>query len=246
MKRLFLFGTILLLSLSGGKAQEKNDWENEHVFGINKLEPHSSFFGYESEELALVNDRSRSNRFKSLNGDWKFYYSKNLASSPEDFYTSDYNSGDWKTILVPSNWQMHGYGFPIYVNQPYENDVIQQAQFAYEKNGVRIHVQYFEYQQNKRPALVDLKNIARARLKSTSNLSLLAVQMDEQSIQARRGFTYEAQYLMPFLSKKINYSLSHMVRANKHWIISTSYKVCDQKGQKLVQKFKSFRFTDDA
>ncbi len=120
MKRLFLFGTILLLSLSGGKAQEKNDWENEHVFGINKLEPHSSFFGYESEELALVKDRSRSNRFKSLNGDWKFYYSKNLASSPEDFYASDYNSGDWKTIPVPSNWQMHGYGFPIYVNQPYE------------------------------------------------------------------------------------------------------------------------------
>ncbi|MCB0472414.1 MAG: beta-galactosidase, partial [Flavobacteriaceae bacterium] len=120
MKQLTLFLATFFVFYFEMKAQDQNDWENERVFGINKLEPHSSFFGYETETLALENDMMRSDRFLLLNGDWKFNYSENLAKSPDDFYRTDYDSTDWKTIPVPSNWQLHGYGFPIYVNQPYE------------------------------------------------------------------------------------------------------------------------------
>ena len=120
MKYLFVFLWVSMASIFGTMAQKQNDWENEKVFGINKLEPHSSFFGYESETLALVNDMSKSDRFFSLNGDWKFNWSENVTKSPSDFYKTDYKSDDWKTIPVPSNWQLHGYGFPIYVNMPYE------------------------------------------------------------------------------------------------------------------------------
>ncbi|MCB0485486.1 MAG: DUF4981 domain-containing protein [Flavobacteriaceae bacterium] len=120
MKQVHLFLILILLSAFGVHSQEVNDWENENIYGINKMEPHSSFFGYESKELAHANERSNSNRFLSLNGDWKFQYSKNIVSSPNEFYKTDYNSSDWETIPVPSNWQLHGYDFPIYVNQTYE------------------------------------------------------------------------------------------------------------------------------
>ena len=33
-----------------------------------------------------------------------------------DFYRTDFNDADWKEMPVPANWQMHGYGRPIYLN----------------------------------------------------------------------------------------------------------------------------------
>jgi len=116
---------LLLLIVIGtvGKtnAQEKAyDWENEKVFDINKLEPHNSSFSFESEDLALLNDKSKSVNYQLLNGDWKFSWSKNPESRPDLFYTPDFDSRSWSKIPVPANWQLHGYGYPIYVNQPYE------------------------------------------------------------------------------------------------------------------------------
>ncbi len=41
------------------------------------------------------------------------------AERPLDFYKTDFIDTNWKTIPVPSNWQMHGYDSPIYLNIPY-------------------------------------------------------------------------------------------------------------------------------
>ena len=41
------------------------------------------------------------------------------STRPKDFYKISYNTNKWDTILVPSNWQLQGYGLPIYVNIPY-------------------------------------------------------------------------------------------------------------------------------
>ena len=38
---------------------------------------------------------------------------------PVDFYKTSYDVSGWKEIPVPSNWEMHGYGTPIYTNITY-------------------------------------------------------------------------------------------------------------------------------
>ena len=53
---------------------------------------------------------------KSLNGDWLFRWFESPEKAPTYFWLKDYDASDWGTIPVPSNWEINGYGTPIYVN----------------------------------------------------------------------------------------------------------------------------------
>ena len=53
---------------------------------------------------------------KSLNGDWLFRWSESPKKAPNFFWLKDYDASDWGTIPVPANWELNGYGTPIYVN----------------------------------------------------------------------------------------------------------------------------------
>ena len=111
-------GVILLLatiSLSTF-SQQQNDWENPSVIGMNKQAPHATLIPYQSVEAAMQFDPEQSEFFRSLNGTWKFKWSPNTESRPLDFYTPGFDAGDWDDIEVPSNWQLKGYGIPIYTN----------------------------------------------------------------------------------------------------------------------------------
>jgi beta-galactosidase len=98
----------------------QNVWENQNVVGINKLDPHVTLISYENIKKALAGGISRSSYYKSLNGKWKFHWSKNPELRPVDFYKEEYDVEKWNQISVPSNWELQGYDVPIYVNQPYE------------------------------------------------------------------------------------------------------------------------------
>lgn len=102
------------------RPQSANDWENPSLTGISNEPPHASFITYPSEKEALSNQRESSPCYRSLNGDWRFHWSENPGSKPEDFYKDSFDASDWKTIPVPGTIEMQGYGYPIYVNQPYE------------------------------------------------------------------------------------------------------------------------------
>ena len=56
---------------------------------------------------------------KSLNGIWKFKYSKNLEEVSGGFYSEDYDCSGWDDIRVPAHIQMEGYDKPQYVNVQY-------------------------------------------------------------------------------------------------------------------------------
>ena len=51
-----------------------------------------------------------------LNGPWKFHWSPEPAKRPVEFYRADFDDANWTTLPVPSNWQLHGHGVPLYVN----------------------------------------------------------------------------------------------------------------------------------
>ena len=94
--------------------------ENPLIVEQNKLEPRSTFFNFESKKLAIKGDPEKSKYFVSLNGNWKFKWVRDPADRPKNFYKQRFNDRKWDNILVPSNWELNGYGVPIYLNHPYE------------------------------------------------------------------------------------------------------------------------------
>ena len=115
-------------------------WEDETIFGINKLPGHATLMPYASEQ-EMIADKAyydtpwtepKSSLYQSLNGDWLF----NLVSEPSlrpdissvtasqiqsglstfNFQLSTFN---FQPIPVPSNWEMQGYDKPLYCNVEY-------------------------------------------------------------------------------------------------------------------------------
>jgi len=111
----FLLGGIAYI----GCAEEPPDWENPAVFNIGKESPHATLMIYPDVKTALRGNRAASPYFESLDGTWKFYWVPKPADRPKDFYKADFDDSGWAEIPVPSNWQIHGYGIPIYVNIRY-------------------------------------------------------------------------------------------------------------------------------
>lgn len=120
--------TLLLLHVSSFEARAANDWENEQVFGRNTLPPRATFFRFDTAEAALNSSRENFGRadspyLKLLTGDWKFHWVGKTEERPnEDFAAPAFDDSGWKSIPVPSNWQVQGYGTPIYSNEVYPFD----------------------------------------------------------------------------------------------------------------------------
>jgi len=102
---------ILFLPISFLCAQVLPDWENPDVNGINKEKPHAFSF--------LASEKANNPSVQSLNGIWKFKWSPDPQSRPLDFYTENYSTENWNNILVPGNWELQGFGTPIYTNFAY-------------------------------------------------------------------------------------------------------------------------------
>src|SRR6266568_8429006 len=94
------------------------DWENPRVFGINKEPGRAAFTPFPDESSAMREEQS-STLAQSLNGSWKFHWVKSPDLRPIDFYKPEFDVSSWKEIPVPSNWEMQGYGTPIYTNITY-------------------------------------------------------------------------------------------------------------------------------
>lgn len=96
-----------------------NDWNDFDILHRNRLNSRAYFISYTDINSALTFDRGKSEKFKLLNGMWKFYYSNTPEESPEGFYENPYNIDDWDDIRVPGNWQVQGYGYPHYTDLIY-------------------------------------------------------------------------------------------------------------------------------
>jgi len=105
------------------------DWDNPLVVHRNTEAPRASFTAFATEAEALApgpiapfwqtDHPTTAPWYRSLNGQWKFHYSPRPADRPLDFFRTDFDDRDWKTIPVPSNWEREGYGVPIYTNIKY-------------------------------------------------------------------------------------------------------------------------------
>jgi beta-galactosidase len=125
------FWILLLLSTpsiaqgpdSSDRSEDRqNDWENQNVFERNKLPPRASFVPFASMEELKTGNPEASSFYISLNGLWKFRFSEKPGDRPENFFRTDFDDSKWALTTVPSNWEMEGYGYPIYTNIKYPHE----------------------------------------------------------------------------------------------------------------------------
>ena len=120
MKRLCNLMVMLMALVGNVYAQKTEPWNDPLVNNINRNEPVSDFFGYESRELSDKNDKSLSARYLSIEGDWKFNWVPNANERPLDFFSPTLDDSQWGNMPVPGCWELNGYGFPVYTNIKYE------------------------------------------------------------------------------------------------------------------------------
>lgn len=118
IRKIFFLVCQAVLVVSGLCAQQ-HDWENEQVIGINKEQGHSTYVPFATIQQALSDYAEDSPYYECLNGTWKFNWSKSPDLRPLSFYKTDFDVSYWDDIDVPSDWQMKGYGKPIYTNAKY-------------------------------------------------------------------------------------------------------------------------------
>lgn len=120
--RFFLMGLNWLLGLGILSAQtpSKPYWQDIQVVQVNKELPRTEFMTYANGADALSKTFEDSPYFRLLNGTWKFYYVDGYKQLPANITDADVSTDGWKDIKVPGNWEVQGFGVPIYVNHGYE------------------------------------------------------------------------------------------------------------------------------
>ena len=116
-----IFAFFAILNVNGQQKDPLKDYkhyiENEAVISENKMDAHASFTSFTSEKDALKNTTEF---YQSLDGIWKFNWVRNPADRPTAFMNPSEDVSNWDDLKVPSNWEVEGYGIPIYVNHQYE------------------------------------------------------------------------------------------------------------------------------
>jgi beta-galactosidase len=117
MKKLILL--FILIAHASFSQSNNNDWENPQLIEQNKEKPHATFMVFKNQEDVKTDDYARSPFYQSLNGKWKFVYVDKHTDRLKEFYKTDLDESKWSEIDVPSNWELKGFGIPIYTNIVY-------------------------------------------------------------------------------------------------------------------------------
>jgi len=99
-------------------SASRPDWDNPSVISRDREPPHVSLVPYRSRPAARERDL-RGAYLRNLNGSWRFRWYHSPGAVEESFPSMEYDDTDWDLVAVPGNWQMQGYGKPIYTNVRY-------------------------------------------------------------------------------------------------------------------------------
>ena len=127
MKKIIIIVIIACACFATG-AQTFTEWQDPAVFELNKLYPRANI---------RDNNQSADNfNIEWLDGTWKFLYVPNADERPTDFFRMDYDDSNWGTIKVPGNWELNGFGVPVYVNTTNDFDNSQLPKVSVKGNAV--------------------------------------------------------------------------------------------------------------
>lgn len=119
-------------------------WQDVQTVSVNKEYPRTAFMTYDNAKNAQTEKYANSPYYQLLNGVWNFYYTDCYKNVPEGIEQPGAKV-DWKSINVPGNWEMQGYGIAIYTNQPYDFSPIRPVPpYLPEANPVGVYQRDFE------------------------------------------------------------------------------------------------------
>ena len=119
MIKQLLLSCACLSVFSAYAQKEKAFWCDPQVNEVNTETPRAAFLAFESELLAVTKQKNESDRYMSLEGQWKFLFVNDHDKAPQNFFALDYDDSQWGYFNVPGLFELNGYGDPIYANVGY-------------------------------------------------------------------------------------------------------------------------------
>ena len=116
MKRILTLAALLPFVCA---AMGQPVWLDPKVNSENEKPDVADYFAYEDLISAQNGQKSRSSRFMSIEGNWKFNFVKNAYDKPEGFFAPGYDDSKWVDFPVPGLFEMNGFGDRIYTNVTY-------------------------------------------------------------------------------------------------------------------------------
>ena len=117
LKHFFL--ALALFTTAQVFAASEPEWKNPAVNQINREARRADFFAFEDANLAKTSDKTKSSRYLSMEGKWRFNFVKDHNLAPKDFYSLKYDDSKWVDFPVPGLFEIEGYGDKIYKNVGY-------------------------------------------------------------------------------------------------------------------------------
>ena len=117
-----LTALMAVLSLTNGAFQAQTLLpyiEDPAMVEENKLPARATFFTASKPDETSADTPSYGDRYLSLDGTWKFKWSRTPEERPVGFEAPKFDVSAWDNIAVPANWELEGFGVPIYTNHPY-------------------------------------------------------------------------------------------------------------------------------
>ena len=114
MKKLLL--AVMCLASVAVYAQKTPVWKDPAVNQVNREARRAHFFAFEDADKAKVNDKTKSGRYLSMEGKWKFNFVKDHNLAPKDFFSLKFDDSKWVDFPVPGLFEIEGYGDKTYKN----------------------------------------------------------------------------------------------------------------------------------
>lgn len=127
--------TAGVLACSAQKAKTPY-WLDPAMNRVGTVAPHSDYFAFETVKAAQEGDKTKSSRYLSLEGKWKFSFAKNHNEAPQNFFVKGYDDSSWEDFPVPGLFELNGHGDAVYRNVGYAWDTQFESNppFVEEKN----------------------------------------------------------------------------------------------------------------
>ncbi|MEO1583776.1 MAG: glycoside hydrolase family 2 TIM barrel-domain containing protein [Planctomycetota bacterium] len=102
------------------EGREPPRWNDLSVIEVNREPARATAYPFSDAASAVANAGPagyyESSFVELLNGDWSFNWARTYKAANTGFEAVGFDASGWDTIPVPSNMELHGYGYPNYIN----------------------------------------------------------------------------------------------------------------------------------
>ena len=119
MLRKLILSMALVASATAMAVDKTPVWRDPAVNQVNREARRADFFAFENADKAKAGDKTKSDRYLSMEGKWRFNFVKDYDKAPQDFFSLKFDDSEWVDFPVPGLFEIEGYGDMTYKNAGY-------------------------------------------------------------------------------------------------------------------------------